>query len=158
MRTVRPIHGLILVVLAAAAVVAGDYALEGGFSRSQFERVAPGADGTVRIGLADLAKEQVRFYRFLNPANQEVKFFVGRDAAGAVQVAFDASDVCLKRKRGFRHEGDWMVCNQCDKSFRLESINSDPGGCAPRALAHSLEGDTLVLTEDAVLAGWRFYR
>jgi len=35
--------------------------------------------------IAGTTIRQVRFYRFLNRGNQEVRFFVGRDAQGTVQ-------------------------------------------------------------------------
>ena len=92
----------------------------------------------MRIDLADLKPQDVRFYQFLNSGNQEVRFFVGRDKAGKVQVAFDANEQCAKSKRGFRHEGEWMVCNKCDKSFRLLEMNSGGEGCTPIPVHHRM--------------------
>jgi uncharacterized membrane protein len=153
----RPIHGVLAVVLFVGIVVVADLALEGRFGQAPYERVAAGSDGDVRINLAGLGPQQVRFYHFLNPANQEVWFFVGRDAAGQVQVALDASEVCAKRKRGFRHEREWMVCNQCDKSFRLSEVNAGGGGCRPVPLQHRLVGGELLIAQADVLAGWRLF-
>jgi uncharacterized membrane protein len=153
----RPVHGVIAVVLFAAVVIVADLALDGRLGAPGYQRVAAGADGEVRISLAGLGAQQVRFYHFLNPANQEVWFFVGRDAAGQVQVAFNASEVCAKRKRGFRHEGEWIVCNQCDKSFHLAEVNDGGGGCKPVPLRHQiLDGEVLIAQAD-VLAGWRLF-
>jgi uncharacterized membrane protein len=75
-----------------------------------------------------------------------------------VQVAFDASDVCAKRKRGFRHEGEWIVCNQCDKSFRLSEVNLGGGGCKPVPLKHQVVNGWLLLAQADVLAGWRLFK
>lgn len=155
---IKPLYAILIVLATGSLVLLGDYALEGGFSRSEFERVSPGRDGKVHIAVADLGPDQVRFYRFLNAGNQEVKFFVGRDADGSVQVGFDASEICYKRKRGFTPEDGWMVCNTCEKSFRLSHTNDDPGGCAPVALAHQIKDDDVVLTESDILAGWRYFR
>jgi uncharacterized membrane protein len=154
----RPVHGILVVAFFMAAVLAADWVLDGGFRRSRFERVGPDGQGEVRLGVADLTPGQVRFYRFLNPGNQEVRFFVGRDAAGVLQVAFDAAENDFKRKLGFRHEGDWLVNNKCDTALRLEEVNSGTSGCRPAPLAHRVEGDTLVLREADVLTGWRFFR
>ncbi len=157
-RRFKPLHAVLLVALISVGVVAAEYALEGGFTRSGYTRVAPAQDGSVRIRVADLGPSQVRFFRFLNPSNQEVKFFVGRDPAGEIQVAFDANEICFKTGRGYRHEGDWVVCNKCDKAFRLDEVNAGGGGCKPVPLAHRLAGDELVLTEAQILEGWRFFR
>ena len=154
----KPVHGVLAVVLFTSTVVVADLALDGRFGRPPYERVAPGPNGTVRIDLAGLGPRQVRFYHFLNPSNQEVWFFVGRDSSGQVQVAFDASEVCAKGKRGFRHEGEWVVCNKCDKSFRLTEVNAGGGGCKPVPLAHRIAGGELLIAQADILAGWRFFR
>ena len=154
----KPVHGVLAVVLFAGVVVAADLALQGRLGKPPYERVAAGPNGTVRIDLAGLGPRQVRFYHFLNPSNQEVWFFVGRDSSGQVQVAFDASEVCTKSKRGFRHEGEWVVCNKCDKSFRLSEVNAGGGGCKPVPLRYQLAGSDLLIAQADVLAGWRLFR
>lgn len=154
----RPIHGVFVVLLFVGAVVAAELALEGRLGGEGFERVSPDRDQMVRLSLADLKPREVRFYRFLNPGNQEVRFFVGRDDAGHVQVAFDANEQCAKIKRGYRHEGEWVVCNKCDKAFRISEVNAGGGGCKPVPLAHRVEGDQLIVAEADILGGWRYFR
>jgi uncharacterized membrane protein len=158
MARLRPVHGLLVVLFFMGAVLAADWALEGGFDRSDFERVAPDAEGNVRVEVAGLQPSQVRFFQFLNSGNQEVRFFVARDSTGALQVAFDASENDFKRKLGFRHEGDWLVNNKCETSLRLEEVNAGTSGCRPAPLKHRLEGQTLVMTEGEILEGWRLFR
>nr|MDP9121912.1 DUF2318 domain-containing protein [Acidobacteriota bacterium] len=154
----KPSHGILLVLLFVGVVVAAELALDGRLGAAGYQQVLPDANGTVKIELAGLKPRQVRFFRFLNRGNQEVKFFVGRDAAGQIQVAFDADETCAKAKRGFRHEGEWVVCNKCDKSFRLAEVSAGNGGCWPVPLAHRVEGDVLLLAEADVLKGWRYFR
>lgn len=158
MRRFKPIHGVFVVLVFVAAVLMGEYVLEGRRGASGSERVAPGRDGLVRVSLEGLEPQQVRFYQFLNTGNQEVRFFVGRDSGGHVQVAFDANELCFKTKRGYRHEGEWLVCNKCDKSFRLAATNDGGGGCNPVPIKHRVEGEELVLAEADILGGWRLFR
>ena len=155
MRRFKPIHGIFLILVFMGAVLAADYVLEG--RQTQYARVSPDRDHTVRIPVADLQPDEVRFYRFLNAGNQEVRFFVGRDAQGEVQVAFDASESHAKVGRGFRHDGDWMVDNKCETTTRLAAVNEGGGGCRPIPLAHHLEGGVLVLAENDILQGWRLF-
>lgn len=158
MRRFKPVHGVLIVLLFLGAVWGAEIALEGRLNPSGFQTVSPERDGRMRISLAGLKPEDVRFYRFLNSGNQEVRFFVGKDAAGHVQVAFDANEQCAKGKRGFRHEGEWMVCNKCDKAFRISEVNSGGEGCTPIPLHHQVDGTELVLAENDVLQGWRLFR
>jgi len=158
MRRFTPVHGILIVLLVLGVVWGAEMALEGRLNPSGFRQVSPGTDGQVRISLADLKPQDVRFFRFLNAGNQEVRFFVGRDGAGHIQVAFDANEQCAKAKRGFRHEGEWMVCNKCDKAFRLMDTNSRGEGCTPIPVRFREAGQELVLAEADVLQGWRLFR
>lgn len=156
-RRFRPVHAVALVAGLSVAGIGAQLLWEGALSRPRFERVAPGPDGEVRIEAGDLAPSSVRFYRFLNPGNQEVRFLVARDAAGALHTAFDAAESDFRMKRGFRHDGDWVVNNKCDSACRLEEIGQG-GGCRPVPFRHRLEGSRLVIAEGDLLAGWRFFR
>ena len=153
----RPLHSILIVLVVIASVIALQYFFEGGAAKASYIQVRPDAQGGLAIETADLGKGGVRFYRFLNHANQEIEFFVGRDGSGTLQVGFNASETCNKKRRGFHHEGEWMVCNFCDKAFHLKDVNADSGGCAPAALKHRVEGDRVLLTENDILAGWRLF-
>lgn len=157
MKRFSPIYGIILVVVFAAAVMGAEYAFSSGGGRD-FVRVGPEADGAVHLAVGDLGKNEVRFYRFLNRGNQEVKFFVGRDGDGRLLVAFDAAESDYKRKRGFRHQGEWVVNNKCDTATRLTDVAEGRGGCSPVPLKYSLAGDALTLNESDILEGWRYFR
>lgn len=156
MRRFRPTHALALVALVLAGVIGTERLLSGG--RGRFERVGPDAQGRVSIDIDELAPGEVRFFRFLNAGNQEVRFFVGRDPAGAPLAAFDASDNDFKMNRGFQAQDGWIVNNKCSTSFRLAEVSSHPSGCAPVPLPFRVEGSTMMLAESDVLAGWRYFR
>lgn len=153
----RPVTALGIVLFVLAAGVLADYALDGGFGRGGYTRVRPDAEGIVRVETADLTEGKIRFFRFLNPGNQEVKFFVARDRTGVLQVAFDASESHAKAGRGFRLEDEWVVNNYCDTPTRLAEVNRGGGGDSPVPLAHRLDGTTLVLEEAEILRGWRLF-
>jgi uncharacterized membrane protein len=153
---VRPLHAIFVVAFFVGAVLVADWALDLRTRRGQTERVTP-HDGVVELDVGAIAPGQVRFYEFLNPGNQEVRFLVARDRAGTVQVAFDAAENDFKRKLGFRHEGDWLVNNKCETSLRLEEVNAGTSGCRPAPLKHRLAGQKLVLQESDVLTGWRYF-
>jgi uncharacterized membrane protein len=149
----KPIYGILLVPI----FVVGVFLLAGGFGLTRHERVTPDADGVVRIDVSDLQSEQVRFYRFLNRGNQEVKFLVGRDREGVIQVGFDASETHARVGRGFRAEGDWVIDNKCETASHLEEVNQGGGGCRPVPLEHQVVGQQVVLQEADILKGWRLF-
>ncbi len=153
----RPVYGLLLVPLFFGAVLLADLILAGGPGQD-FIRVSPDRQGVVRIGVDDLGSGDFRFYRFLNPGNQEVRFFVARDRNGMLQVAFDANEICYKLKRGYAPGGDWVTCRKCDKSFRVQEVNDGGGGCKPIPLAFTESGREIVLAESDILTGWRYFR
>ena len=158
MPKLRPIYAAAIVLLFGALVALADYALDGGFRQAGYQRVAPDKSGRLALDVSQLSVGQANFYRFLNYGNQEVKFFLARDLHGEIHAAFDANEICYKTKRGYRHEGEWVVCNKCDKAFRVVGVNEGGGGCKPVPLKHQVAGDQVILQERDVLAGWRFFR
>ena len=154
---IRPFHAIFVVLLFVGGFLAAELFMEGALAHDGFTRVKPDRSGVVRIDLSEIGSSDVKFFRFLNAGNQEVKFFVARDSEGVVQVAFDANEICYKLKRGYRAEDGWVTCNKCDKAFRLEEVNEGGGGCKPVPLEHRIEGNMLILAEDDILTGWRFF-
>jgi uncharacterized membrane protein len=74
-----------------------------------------------------------------------------------IRAAFDTCDVCYPEKKGYRQEGDFMVCNNCDQKFRTDLINVVKGGCNPAPLQRELQGDQVVIRLAALEEGsWYF--
>ena len=158
MTKLNPMHALVAVAAFAGLVLVADQFARGRRSYSAYERIGPDADGVVRLDVSDLERREVRFYRFLNAGNQEVRFLVGRDQTGTVQVGFDANDSHYKTDRGFSYQDGWITDNKCETTTRLSAINQGGKGCKPAAVKHRLEGDRLIITEADMLAGWRYFR
>ncbi len=154
----KPIPALIAVVAFGALIMAADQWTRGLRAYSAFERVGPDAEGLVRIDVGDLERLQVRFYRFLNAGNQEVRFLVGRDENDVIQVGFDAGVTHIKLRRGFSYQDGWIVDNKCETTTRLSTLNDGGRGCRPVPIEHRVAGDELIITETDMLKGWRFFR
>ena len=152
---IRLWHAVALVGAISAAVMLAEQALD---RRETVATLRATPEGLLRLPVGDLAQNQVRFYRFLGTANQEVRFLVARDGSGHVQVAFDAAESDYKRKLGFRQDGEWLVNNKCETVCRLSEVNAGSSACRPVPLRHRLEGEQLVLVENDVMTGWRYFQ
>ncbi|MFA4855315.1 MAG: DUF2318 domain-containing protein [archaeon] len=90
----------------------------------------------------------------------KIRFFAVKASDGSIKTAFDACDVCYVKKKGYRQEGNFMVCNNCGKRFAIDSLgteNKNPGGCWPGYLPNKIVGDSVVIEKaDLENGGWKF--
>lgn len=145
-----------VLVLVVAIVAAGGWFLFGAQSMGGPEVVSAGQDGKVRFAAADFNDGKAKFYRFKGQSGP-IDFFVVRSHDGVIRSAFDTCDVCYKALKGYRQEGDDMVCNNCDQRFKTDMINVVKGGCNPAPLNRQQVGDTIVIsTNDINRGAWYF--
>lgn len=108
----------------------------------------------IKIPLASIT-ETAQFFDY-----EGIKFFVVQAKDGSVRTAFDACDVCYRSGKGYRQEGDDMVCNNCGNHYRISGLgtaNLKGGGCWPGYLEANVEGDYLVITKTGLESGrYRF--
>lgn len=148
----KPLLILVAVLVAAGAVAAWSL-LSGGAGNMQTLRVE---NGRVRVAQSDLADGQARFYKVAIPGG-EVSFFLVKSRDGVIRAAFDTCDVCYKERKGYRQEGDNMVCNNCNQTFRSDLINVVKGGCNPVPLVRELRGDQVVIELAALGKGHPYF-
>ena len=136
--------------LAAVAVVAVAMFFERGPSPGFQGASAPPvgvlpAGQDVRLSAALFADGRAQFYRYTTALGREIRFFVIRSADGVVRAAFDACDVCYQSRKGYRQDGDEMVCVNCGQRFRSSDVNVRAGGCNPAPLHRIADGDHVVI-------------
>jgi hypothetical protein len=108
------------------------------------QSVAQSQDQVVRIPLADLS-DKAKFFEFPASDGRTVRFFAVRSADGIYRAALDACDVCYHAKKGYKQEGDKMICKNCGLSFEVAKVGSGVGGCHPIGIANRVEGNQLVI-------------
>ena len=108
-------------------------------------------EGRIVLAAADFSDGAAKYYR-AKVSGKEVKFFVLESSDGVIRAAFDACDVCYQAKRGYRQEGDFMICNNCGQRFVSTKVNELKGGCNPSPLERVVQGDELMI-DLAALAG-----
>ena len=79
---------------------------------------------------------------------------------GLIKTAFDACDVCYGSYKGYRQEGDSMICNNCGNSYPISGLgteNKGGGGCWPGYLPSEIKGEYLIIKKsDIKKGGYRF--
>lgn len=146
-------------VLIGAAVgilifaVVGFSVLSGGGSGFS---VVKAEAGVVRIPVSKVSDSQAHYFTYKGQKGN-INFFVLKSSDGVIRAAFDACDVCYREKKGYRQEGDYMVCNNCGQRFASVNINEIKGGCNPAPLERAVQGDHLVLNARDIEEGaWYF--
>jgi uncharacterized membrane protein len=123
------------------------------------------ADGSGSSGSASELTFQVgdfqdgapKYFSYDAPSGKTVKFFILKSSDGVIRAAFDACDVCYQNKKGYRQEGDFMICNNCGQRFTSTRINEVRGGCNPAPLERTIKGDQLVIASADILTGARYF-
>jgi uncharacterized membrane protein len=121
----------------------------------QETKLAPGTN-EVRIPISDVDDGKAHYY-YYNDDGKRINYFVLKSSDGVIRAAFDSCDVCYEAKKGYRQEGDTMVCNNCGQRFASVKINEEKGGCNPAPLDRAMEGNNLIITKNALESGDRYF-
>ncbi|MEW6127746.1 MAG: DUF2318 domain-containing protein [Acidobacteriota bacterium] len=117
----------------------------------------PSAD-TINVALADLESGKAKFFDYTTANHTPVRFFAVKSADGKYRAAMDACDTCFHAKKGYRQEGDQMVCNNCGLKFHTNLINEVKGGCNPVGVACTVEGGQLVIKTSELDSRANYFR
>ncbi len=134
-----------VVVIAIVAVVAM-IALNGDNAGPEpSEGIQVNERGELVIASTDVTKD-ARYYSF-DASGVDVRFFAVRGSDGDVRVAMDACDVCYDAKRGYRQDGNDMVCNNCGNEYSTDGIGTENlrGGCWPSYVPIKEEGGNILI-------------
>jgi len=146
---VAVVFGVMLLVAVGVFVVGGNAVVADDFVIAQ--------NGQVSLPLADVQDGKAQYYNYRTADGDVVKFFLLKSHDGVVRAALDACDVCYKSLKGYRQEGDFMVCNNCNQQFSSDRINEEKGGCNPAPLTRTIQGDRVLLSEQELMAGRSYF-
>jgi uncharacterized membrane protein len=113
-------------------------------------------DGMVQLSLSTFDDYKAHYFTYMHEG-RPIEFFVLKSKDGVVRAAFNACDVCFGSKKGYTQDGDYMVCNNCGRRFPADQINVVQGGCNPSPLQRAVEGDSLVIQVDDIIAGLGYF-
>lgn len=114
------------------------------------------AEGEFLISIPDVSDGKAHYFSH-KFTEGTVNFFVLQSSDSVIRAAFDACDVCFRSRKGYRQEGDLMICNNCGQSFPSVRINVEQGGCNPAPLNRTTRGDDLVITIADLYKGIRYF-
>ncbi len=154
-------HSLLvaMVVLGVAAIGAvgwfGNFFQDSPAERARKAGVIETADA-VKIPLASLNSGEAIFLA-ADLEGRRIRYFALKSSDGVYRSAFDACDVCFRANRGYRQEGDRMVCNNCGQAFPSVKVNELKGGCNPAPLVRTVDGGHLLIQKKDIAAGSGYF-
>ncbi len=117
--------------------------------------------GVPNAGMLILLSEvssNARWYEY-DSNGATIRFFAVKASDGSIKTAFDACDVCYGAKKGYRQEGNMMVCNNCGKKFSIDGLGTENRGtgCWPGYLPNTIQDGKIVIRKADIEGGrWRF--
>lgn len=153
---------VIAVAVALALAGVGYFVFKGGgVQRAQSvatsAQAAATSGGNVTIPVGTFEDNKARSYSWKAPSGKTIQFFVLKSSDGVIRSAFDACDVCFAAKKGYRQDGDFMVCNNCGQAFESIRVNEVKGGCNPSPLERTIENGQVVITAAALQTGEKYF-
>ncbi len=106
-------------------------------------------DGKVQIEAISLDDGIAKLYNVIMPSGKTIYFFAVKDQFGIYRAAANACEVCFGQKKGFRQEGNKIICNNCGSAYSLEKIATEKGGCNPGPINPDLKvvGGEITITQ-----------
>jgi uncharacterized membrane protein len=99
---------------------------------------------------------QAQFFEY-KAGDITIKYFIVKSADGVIRAAFNACDVCWPAGKGYRQEGDEMVCNNCGRHFKTTMIGEVHGGCNPAPLNQRIGNNTVSIAVKDLLPGKQYF-
>jgi len=87
--------------------------------------------------------EKAKFYE-----SDGIKFFAVKASDGSIKTAFDACDVCYSNHKGYRQEGNSMICNNCGNKYPISGLGTENlrgGGCWPGYLPNTIKEENFII-------------
>jgi len=107
-----------------------------------------------------IQKSQDKPQGLFDSQGTKIRFFAVKAKDGSIKTAFDACDVCFGSKKGYRQEGDNMICNNCGNKYPISGLgtkNLGGGGCWPGYLPNKIQGENLIIENSKLEEGkYRF--
>lgn len=113
-------------------------------------------DDMIKIPLKDVSSTAT-FYK-LDVDGVTVKYFLVKSPDGTVRSALNACDVCFREKKGYKQDGEFMICVNCGQKFHLSRIGMVKGGCNPHPVQNKVDGDQVIISKAELAQGVKYFQ
>ncbi|MEW6486649.1 MAG: DUF2318 domain-containing protein [Thermodesulfobacteriota bacterium] len=113
--------------------------------------------GEVSHPAADFDDGRARFYEHRTEGGPVLRYFVLKSSDGVIRSAFDACDACWRAGKGYRQDGDEMVCQNCRMRFPSVKVMEVKGGCNPAPLPNQVRDGKVVIQVGDILSGRGYF-
>ncbi len=115
-------------------------------------------NGVFTFPVSTFEDGKARYFEYKHAPGKIVRFFVVKSTDGIIRAAFDACEQCFRSKKGYIQRGNDMVCMNCGLKFRTDKVNVVTGGCNPAGLRRTIQGPNVLISQQDVLAGLRYFQ
>jgi len=149
----KSLYTLVVFLLVTAIITPLESHAFFGFGQ---HKTVKAVDGEVHISVKGVNDGKAHHFVYKSEG-KEIKFFVVKSQDGILRAAFDACDVCFPAKKGYTQDGNFMICNNCERRFHTSQVNVVEGGCNPAPLKRTEKDNNLVIMVTDILPGARFF-
>ena len=115
-------------------------------------------NGLFAFPVSEFQDGKARHFNFKISPSQSIRFFVIKSSDGVIRAAFDACEVCYRAKKGYAQQGDNMVCLNCGMKFKSVKVNEVTGGCNPSALKRAAKDGNVIINQQDLLVGAKYFQ
>jgi uncharacterized membrane protein len=119
--------------------------------------VLPQEKGMIRVDISDIGNGDGSFFTYPSSSGRNVDYFVYKDSSGTAMGVLDACRTCYRWRKGYRLEGNRVVCRKCDMEFPLDGLAQGIGSCVPIGIRSSTEEETLTIPVTELEAGAKYF-
>lgn len=97
------------------------------------------------------------YYDYTASSGIRMKYFIVQARDGSLHVALDACESCWPAGKGYKQDGDEMVCQNCRMRFAIPKVGIAKGGCNPVPLPHAVSGNKVTVKTGDLETGAHYF-
>lgn len=97
------------------------------------------SDAQIEIPVVEIQSQTVHFFNHKLKSGKVVYFMIYKDSSGVIRAAANANAQCASMGKGYKVEGENLICNNCPREIYLASdIGLSGSDCSPVSISSGL--------------------